>query len=60
MLGGHVPRQCGIATFTADVSAAVASVREDIDCFVVAMNDPGRRHAYPPSVRFEIAENDLA
>ena len=31
----------------------------DVDCFVLAMNDAGRRHAYPARVRFEIAEGDL-
>ncbi|MBK8259181.1 MAG: glycosyltransferase family 4 protein [Polyangiaceae bacterium] len=60
MIGNHLPRQCGIATFTADLSEAVASERPALDCFVVAMNDPGRHHAYPPRVRFEIAEGDLA
>jgi glycosyltransferase involved in cell wall biosynthesis len=29
------------------------------DCFVVAMNDPGRTHAYPERVRFEIADSDV-
>jgi glycosyltransferase involved in cell wall biosynthesis len=58
MLGSHVPRQCGIATFTADLSESVAAEFSDLDCFVLAMNDGGRRHAYPPRVRFEIAEND--
>jgi glycosyltransferase involved in cell wall biosynthesis len=60
MLGNHLPRQCGIATFTADLSGAIAAEHPELDCFVLAMNDPGRRHAYPPRVRFEIAESDLA
>jgi len=60
MLGNHLPRRCGIATFTADLSQAIASEFADIDCFVLAMNDSGRRHAYPPRVRFEIAESDIA
>jgi hypothetical protein len=55
MLGNHLPRQCGIATFTTDLSGAVAAARPEIECFVLAMNDSGRRHAYPPRVRFEIA-----
>jgi glycosyltransferase involved in cell wall biosynthesis len=59
MLGTHVPRQCGIATFTADLSDSVAAEFPDLDCFVLAINDPGRRHAYPPRVRFEISENDV-
>lgn len=59
MLGNHVPRQCGIATFTSDLSAAIAAERPDLDCFVLAMNDVGKRHAYPERVRFELAEADL-
>jgi glycosyltransferase involved in cell wall biosynthesis len=60
MLGNHVPRQCGIATFTADLSEAIAAELSTIDCFVIAMNDAGKRHWYPPRVRFEIAETDTA
>ncbi|MHB8419905.1 MAG: glycosyltransferase family 4 protein [Myxococcales bacterium] len=60
MVGNHLPRQCGIATFTADLSRAVAAEYPGLDCFVLAMNDVGKRHAYPPRVRFEIAESDLA
>ncbi|HEY5936645.1 MAG TPA: glycosyltransferase family 4 protein, partial [Kofleriaceae bacterium] len=32
---------------------------EALDCFVLAMNDVGRTHVYPPRVEFEIAEPDL-
>src|SRR5579859_6055288 len=60
MLGSHVPRQCGIATFTADLSDAIAVAFPAIDCFVLAMNEAGSRHAYPPRVRFELDESDLA
>ncbi len=60
MLGNHLPRQCGIATFTTDLSNAIASAHPEIECFVLAMNDPGRRHAYPPRVRFEVAESEIA
>jgi len=59
MLGNHLPRQCGIATFTADLSQAIAAEVPG-DCFVLAMNDPDVRHAYPPRVRFEIPEGDVA
>ncbi len=31
-----------------------------LDCFVVAMNDSAPRRGYPPAVRFEIEENDVA
>jgi glycosyltransferase involved in cell wall biosynthesis len=60
LLGNHMPRQCGIATFTTDLSNALGDERADLDCFVVAMNDAGRQHDYPERVRFEIAEADIA
>ena len=59
MLGNHLPRRCGIATFTADLSDAITRELPGAECFVLAMNDEGMHHAYPPRVRFEIAENDL-
>jgi len=59
VLGNHLPRQCGIATFTTHLSDALAAQGRDLDCFVVAMNDGGRRHAYSSRVRFEIAEGDI-
>lgn len=60
IVGNHIPRQCGIATFTTDLSDAITAEFPAVDCFVLAMNDAGREHAYPPRVRFEIAQGDLA
>lgn len=60
LLGNHTPRQCGIATFTSDLCDALTGAYPDEDYFVLAMNDVGWKHAYPPRVRFEIAESDLA
>ena len=58
-LGNHLPRQCGIATFTTDLSGAIAAESPNADCSVVAMNDAGKSYAYPPRVRFDVAENDI-
>lgn len=60
VLGNHLPRQCGIATFTTDLSDAIASVAPDLDCFVLAMNDGRHQHAYPGRVRFELTDSDAA
>jgi glycosyltransferase involved in cell wall biosynthesis len=60
MLGNHLPRHCGIATFTTDLSDAIEREMPELDCFVLAMNDVGVKHAYPPRVRFEIPEGDIA
>jgi len=59
MLGNHTPRLCGIATFTTHLSEAIANEFPGLDCFVLAMNDMGKRYPYPSRVRFEIAEGDL-
>jgi glycosyltransferase involved in cell wall biosynthesis len=58
MLGNHTPRQCGIATFTADLKAAITTRFPQLDCFVLAMNDPMKHYAYPPCVRVEIDQED--
>src|SRR5213594_5018877 len=60
VLGNHLPRQCGIATFTTHLTDAIAVEFPVLDCFVLAMNDGSHRHPYPARVRFEIAENDVA
>ncbi len=59
-LGNHLPRQCGIATFTTHLTEALVEQLPGADGFVVAMNDGGRRHAYPSRVRFEVSEGDLS
>src|SRR5216117_4019586 len=59
-VGDHLPRKCGIATFTSDLLAAVATASPDSHCFAVPVNDIKRGYAYPDVVRFEIEEQDLA
>jgi glycosyltransferase involved in cell wall biosynthesis len=56
-LGNHLPRRCGIATFTHDLHQAVSTCRPHLDTCVVAMTDPGRTYAYPPAVRFHIHDD---
>jgi hypothetical protein len=57
-LGNHLPRQCGIATFTTDLVNALSQEFSSIDSFVLAMSDAGKHYAYPTRVRFEISEID--
>ncbi len=59
-LGDYLPRQCGIATFTTDLCEAVAAACPETTCFAVPVNDTEGGYAYPPRVRFEIEEKDLA
>ncbi len=56
-IGNHLPRRCGIATFTHDLHRAVSTARPDLETCVVAMTDPGRTYDYPPAVRFQIHDD---
>ncbi len=58
-LGDHLPRLCGIATFTHDLSEAVATASPLTDCYVGAVNDRVEGYEYPQRVRFELLEKDL-
>ena len=59
-VGDHLPRKCGIATFTTDLQQAVAAAHPQSHCFVVAVNDFADGYSYPEEVRFEIEEQDLS
>jgi polysaccharide biosynthesis protein PslF len=48
------PRACGIATFTRDLSEAVARSGQDVGARIAAINDEGAAYAYPPQVRWLI------
>ena len=56
-IGTYQPRLCGIATFTTDLTDAVAKM-PGTDVFTVAVNDQGV-YDYPERVRFEIAQEDV-
>jgi glycosyltransferase involved in cell wall biosynthesis len=58
-VGDYLPRKCGIATFTHDMYASLASRFPEAECFVVPVNDRAEGYDYPPEVRFEIDEPDL-
>jgi glycosyltransferase involved in cell wall biosynthesis len=59
-VGDHLPRKCGIATFTSDLIAAVANAYPRSQCFSVSVNDIKDGYEYPEIVRFEIEEQDLS
>lgn len=60
VVGNHVPRQCGIATFTADLCEAVGQALPDGNCSAVPVNDIPEGYAYPERVRFELFQDDLS
>jgi len=58
-IGNYLPRQCGIATFTTDLCEAVAAQYSKTTCIALPINDVINGYAYPPRVRFELAEKDI-
>ena len=60
VVGNHLPRQWGIATFTTDLCDAIAAEYGTAEVFVLEVNDPQSRYSYPARVRFELTEGDLS
>ena len=50
-LGDCLPRLCGIATFTHDLSESVSQLALGSDCYVGAVNDRAEGYKYPPRVQ---------
>src|SRR6202049_5388570 len=55
-IGNHLPRRCGIATFTHDLHRAVSTSHQDLETCVGAMTNPGCTYDYPPAVRLQVRE----
>jgi glycosyltransferase involved in cell wall biosynthesis len=60
LIGTHLPRQCGIATFTSHLYESIRQEAPDLDCWVVAMNDRPDGYNYPPQVRLEAYQDKLS
>lgn len=60
VIGNYQPRQCGIATFTTDLSEALAAAAPATNVFALPINDREQGYAYPPRVRMAIPEKDLS
>ena len=59
LIGTYLPRRCGIATFTADLAAAILDNDPSIECTVVALNDRPEGYEYPATIQFKIAQDKL-
>ena len=60
LIGNCPPRLCGIATFTADVRAALTAAYPQMAVDVYAMNDIEGRYEYGPEVVCAIAQDCIA
>jgi glycosyltransferase involved in cell wall biosynthesis len=58
-VGNHLPRQCGIATFTTDLCAALTAEYGNGRIFAIPVNDPESSYQYPEQVRLELEQEDL-
>jgi glycosyltransferase involved in cell wall biosynthesis len=60
VVGNYLPRQCGIATFTTDLCAAISAECGIARLFAVPVNDTESGYAYPERVRLTLAQDDLS
>jgi len=60
VIGNSLPRQCGIATFTGDLTESLHRAFRHTEVFVVPVNDTADGYEYPERVWFEIAEKEIA
>jgi glycosyltransferase involved in cell wall biosynthesis len=58
-IGNYLPRECGIATFTTDLCAALAAEYGEERLFAIPVNDPDSSYDYPKQVRLEITQEDI-
>ncbi len=59
-VGNYLPRQCGIATFTTDLCAAMALEFGQGKFFAIPVNDPDSHYEYPDEVRIELEQEDCS
>jgi glycosyltransferase involved in cell wall biosynthesis len=59
LVGNYIPRQCGIAVFTADLLNALTREQPDMEIWAAVINDQMEGYAYPDQVRFEINQRSI-
>ena len=59
VIGNHLPRKCGIATFTSDLCEALSAEYGTGRLQAVAVNDTDLGYDYPARVRWTLAQDDL-
>ncbi len=59
MIGNYLPRQCGIATFTTDLCAAISAEYGTARLLALPVNDTEQGYDYPARVRWSLAQDDV-
>ena len=58
VVASNLPRRCGIATFSADLMAAVKSADPSVSMLVAAIDEPNGARFYGDEVRWRIRQGD--
>lgn len=59
-VSSNLPRRCGIATFSADLMAAVKAADPGVACSVAATDEPSEVRRYGDEVRWRIRQGDAS
>src|SRR6202795_2856516 len=59
VIGNYLPRQCGIATFTTDLCAAISAEYGTARLLALPVNDTEEGYDYPARVRWSLAQDDV-
>ena len=60
VIGNYLPRQCGIATFTTDLCAAISAEYGTARLMALPVNDTEHGYDYPSRVRWSLAQDEVA
>ena len=60
VIGNYLPRKCGIATFTTDLCDALHTKYDATELLALPVNDTAEGYSYPPRIRFELSQDELA
>ncbi len=59
VIGNYLPRQCGIATFTTDLCAAISAEYGTARLMALPVNDTEQGYNYPARVRWSLVQDDV-
>jgi len=59
VIGNYLPRQCGIATFTTDLCAAISAEYGTARLLALPVNDTEQGYNYPARVRWSLAQDEV-
>ncbi len=59
VIGNYLPRQCGIATFTTDLCAAISAEYGTARLLALPVNDTEQGYDYPARVRWSLVQDDV-